>query len=88
MSSSALWRWAARLGPVFRSVSIVEDFNKLADDVVLDDKQVAELSGYTVATLKVWRRRGLGPQYLIIHGRPRSTVGFVRAWLASLQRAS
>ena len=70
------------------SYRIIDDFEHLSGAVLLDDRQVAELTGYQVTTVKSWRQHGRGPRYLNINGRARVSVAAVREWLAGLPYAS
>ncbi|MFA6396303.1 MAG: helix-turn-helix domain-containing protein [Sulfurimonas sp.] len=38
------------------------------DDSMLDEKEVAELSGYSVNTLRTWRSRNREPEFIRIEG--------------------
>jgi hypothetical protein len=72
---------------------IRQSFDKLADDVLIDDLQLALVSGCAPSTVKRWRRedrekdksrdksRDKLPQVILINGRPRYRVGDVRALL-------
>ncbi len=64
----------------------MEDYGAMPDSQVLDDGDIAAWFGYKRATIRTWRSLGLGPQFFDVHGRPRTTVGLARAWLASRPR--
>ncbi len=68
------------------AADIRRDFQHLADDVLLDDAQIAALSGFSIPTHKRWRAEGKGPAFIRLNGHPRSTVGAVRNWLASAKK--
>ncbi len=67
-----------------RGKRIWEEFDTLASAVMLIQLQLAELLGYSGASVGSWRRNGLGPKFISVNGRPRTTVGHVREWLAGL----
>ena len=81
---------ARRATPSPRAASrpVINDFDDLADSVLLDDRQLGEFLSYSVETIKVWRQRGIGPQYVSVYGRPRVSVGAVRKWLSELPIAT
>ncbi len=77
-STAALPRSSTRRG------AVIETFASLSDDVLLDDVQIAALVGVKPTTVKSWRAKGLGPEFVYLIGRPRATVRAVRAFLADL----
>jgi hypothetical protein len=56
-------------------------FDKLSDDVLLDDIQVGLLADRSPATIKRWRREGRMPPAVMLNGLPRHRAGNVRPWL-------
>lgn len=56
-------------------------FDKLSDDVHLDDQQVASLANRSVSTVKRLRRAGKLPPPVWINGLPRHRAGLIRLWL-------
>jgi predicted DNA-binding transcriptional regulator AlpA len=48
---------------------------------LLNEKQVAELSGFSPRTLQTWRLRGGGPKFLKLGSCVRYSRGDVVAWL-------
>lgn len=57
------------------------DIDKLPDSVLLTRKQVQEISGFALITLKVWAKSGRGPKITWIEGRPRFRAADVRSWM-------
>ena len=56
-------------------------FDKLSDDALLDDNQVALLAGRAVSTIKRWRAEGITPPVVTLRDLPRYRAGDIRAWL-------
>jgi predicted DNA-binding transcriptional regulator AlpA len=56
-------------------------FDRLSDDALLDDNQVALLAGRAVSTIKRWRAEGVTPPVVKLHELPRYRAGDIRAWL-------
>ena len=73
---------APNLPPPLR---VLEDFDRLANGVMLGVRHVAEIANVGVATVNDWRRLGCGPKFVSVNGRPQTTVGWVREWQASLR---
>lgn len=69
------------------SIEITENLDRLADDVLLDDKQIAALTGLSIPTVKRWRSLGTGPTVTWLGDRPRVRVADYRAFLAARRRA-
>lgn len=59
----------------------VPDLNKLPDHALLTQAQFRLLSGFSLPTLKKWRREGAGPRVTIVEGLPRYQARDVREWL-------
>ncbi len=49
----------------------------------VESNVAAPMIGVNAATLKAWRRRGLGPPYVRFGNRVRYRVSDVEAWLAA-----
>lgn len=59
------------------------------DETLLNPAQVVALSGLAPETLRLWRKQGRGPAWLVIEGMPRLELGEYRRWLhASKQPAN
>jgi hypothetical protein len=56
-------------------------FDRLSDDVLIDDSQFAAVANVAPSTIKRWRREGKTPPVVLINGRPRHRVGNARLWL-------
>ena len=56
-------------------------FDKLSNDVLIDDGQFADVADVAPSTVKRWRREGKTPPVVMLNGRPRHRVGNVRPWL-------
>jgi hypothetical protein len=69
------------------SIEIVQKLDSLSDDVLLDDKQIAALTGLSIVTIKRWRSLGTGPTVTWLGDRPRVRVADYRAFLAARRRA-
>jgi hypothetical protein len=57
------------------------NFDRLSDDVLIDDGQFADVADVAPSTVKRWRREGKTPPVVMLNGRPRHRVGNVRPWL-------
>lgn len=55
----------------------------LDNDQVLDERQVAKTLHLSVATLRAWRRRGMGPRYLKLNRAVRYLGSDVEVFIAS-----
>ena len=60
------------------SSAIPADFDLLPDAALLDDRQIAALAGVKISTVKGWRRRGIGPEFVSMYGRARASAGAYR----------
>jgi|GEM_PF-3428609 len=58
-----------------------EQARLLGDDAMLRPLKVSELLDISPRTLEAWRRRGRGPKWSKIGGRPVMFLGDLRAWL-------
>jgi hypothetical protein len=56
-------------------------FDRLSDDVLIDDGQFAAVADVAPSTIKRWRREGKTPPVVLINGRTRHRVGNARPWL-------
>jgi hypothetical protein len=70
------------------SIEITRNLDSLSDDVLLDDKQIAALTGISIPTLKRWRALGTGPVVTWLGDRPRVRVADYRAFLAARRRST
>jgi hypothetical protein len=61
-------------------------FDKLGEDVLLDDSQIAIMADVAPSTIKRWRREGRTPPIILLNGRPRHRVGDARPWLRGLPK--
>jgi hypothetical protein len=61
-------------------------FDKLSEDTLLDDGQIAAVADVAPSTIKRWRREGEMPSVIILNGRPRHRVGAARPWLRGLPK--
>jgi predicted DNA-binding transcriptional regulator AlpA len=48
---------------------------------VLDDAQVSTLTGFSIPTIKRWRKAGKIPGVMSLNGRPRYRAADIRAWV-------
>lgn len=64
-----------------------EPMGLLGDDAMLRPLKVSELLDISPRTLETWRRRGIGPKWSTVGGRPVVFLGDLRAWLRT-QRMS
>jgi hypothetical protein len=73
-----------------RENAVAEQFDRLADSVLLTEPETARVVGYSPGTLKFWRVHGKnkGPpaMKLSMNGCVRYRVAAVRAWLSSIDR--
>ena len=65
------------------------DLDALPDNALLTDAQKAAHSGFSIYAFRKWRAdgKGQGPATIYLEGRPRSTVGAYRQWLATARGA-
>jgi hypothetical protein len=56
-------------------------FDRLSEDVLIDDGQFAAVADVAPSTIKRWRREGKTPPVIMLNGRPRHRVGDARPWL-------
>jgi hypothetical protein len=56
-------------------------FDRISDDALLDDMQLAALAGRSAATIKRWRRLGKTPPVVMLNGLPRVRAEDARPWL-------
>jgi hypothetical protein len=56
-------------------------FDRLSDDVLIDDGQFAAVADVAPSTIKRWRREGKTPPVVMLNGRPRHRGGDARPWL-------
>ena len=61
---------------------VVPDLNALPDHALLTRNQVAQLTSFSLPTLKVWAKLGRGPKLIRVEGRPRYPAGPLRQWAA------
>jgi hypothetical protein len=61
-------------------------FDRLSDDALLDDSQMAIMGNFAPSTFKRWRREGKTPPVVMVNGRPRCRVGDARPWLRALSK--
>ena len=71
-----------------RAPDIRETFDKLADNAMIDDRQLGELTVKGTSTIKRYRRQGKLPPVVMIGGHPRHLVGRIRQWLHNETPAS
>lgn len=57
------------------------DLSSLPGDALLTRRQVSDLTGFALQTLKGWPARGKGPRITRVQGRPRYRVADVRDWM-------
>jgi hypothetical protein len=73
-----------------RENAVAEQFDRLADSVLLTEPETARVVGYSPNTLKFWRVQGKnkGPPAIRMPGTVsvRYRVGAVRAWLSGIDR--
>ena len=71
-----------------RENAVAEQFDRLADSVLLTEPETARVVGYSPGTLKFWRVHGKnkGPPAMKMPGTDcvRYRVGAVRVWLSSI----
>jgi hypothetical protein len=76
-----------RRAPVYRPLPI-PDLSALPSSACITRRQLGELTGFSLPTLKVWVKQGKGPRITYVEGRPRYLVGDVREWLASARQSA
>ena len=59
----------------------VPDIAKLPDEALLTRRQVSDLTGFALITLKLWPKKGRGPRITVVEGCHRYRVRDVRAWM-------
>lgn len=59
----------------------IPDIDKLPACALLTYRQVAQVTGFSVVSVKRWAGAGRGPRMTRVEGLPRFKVGDVRAWL-------
>jgi hypothetical protein len=79
MKSQSLKRRSAERS---RTLLYFPNVSSLDDEILLAESHVASWLGVATVTLRGWRRRGRGPDFVRIENRPRYAVGAVRQWLA------
>ena len=59
------------------------DFDGFSDDVLMNERETAEVCGFSPLTLKHWRltASGKGPAAIRVHSSVRYRAGTVRQWL-------
>jgi hypothetical protein len=59
------------------------EFDAYSDDVLMNEREAAEVCGFSPLTLKHWRltRRGKGPAAVRVYGSVRYRAGTIRQWL-------
>lgn len=62
----------------------VPDLDALPGGALLTRRQLADVSGFQVVTLKLWVRQGRGPRITTVEGRPRYRVRDVREWMGAV----
>ena len=55
--------------------------HKLSPDAMLTRKQVSQVTGFAISTLRLWARLGKGPPMFRVEGHPRYRVSDVRTWM-------
>jgi hypothetical protein len=58
------------------------DLSALPSQACITRRQLGELTGFAIPTLKLWVKQGKGPRVTYVEGRPRYLAGDVRDWLA------
>lgn len=71
-----------------RRATVVPDLNMLPDQALLTRDQVAQLTSFSLPTLKLWAKLGKGPKLVRVEGRPRYPAGALRQWAAGQGNAS
>jgi hypothetical protein len=62
--------------------------SNLPDEKILSGKEACFFAGVSDETMRIWRRKGLGPPYVTLPGgRPGYVVGAYRRWLRELASA-
>jgi predicted site-specific integrase-resolvase len=59
------------------------DLTALPGDALLTRRQLAQVAGFAVQTLKAWPKQGRGPRVVMVEGRPRYRVADVREWMGA-----
>jgi hypothetical protein len=75
---------AAPTPPKLRDMDIRWIFDKLNDDALIDDAQLAIMGDLAPSTIKRWRGEGKTPPTVTVNGRTRYRVGDARPWLRAL----
>lgn len=61
--------------------STVGDITALPDLALLTQKQLAQVTGFALPTIKRWAALGKGPRQVRVEGLPRYLARDVRAWI-------
>jgi len=56
------------------------------NDQLLNEQEVARITGLSLATVRRWRLLGMGPQYLKIGAAVRYRPSDLQSWMNSLPR--
>ena len=62
------------------------DIAALPDDALLTRRQLSQIAGFSLQTLKQWPAQGRGPRVVTVEGRPRYRVADVREWMGAANR--
>ena len=62
------------------------DIAILPGDALLTRRQLVQISGFALQTLKAWPAQGKGPRITTVEGRPRYRVADVREWMGLPRR--
>jgi hypothetical protein len=71
-----------------RREDIRQTVHLLSDDVLIDDRQLGQIGGWSTSTSKRWRREGKLPEVVMINGLPRHRLGNIRALLQGKNTAA
>lgn len=59
------------------------DLAALPSDALLTRRQLSQIAGFALQTLKQWALKGRGPRIVTVEGRPRYRVADVREWMGA-----
>jgi hypothetical protein len=71
-----------------RREDIRQTVHLLSDDVLVDDRQLGLIGGWSTSTSKRWRREKKLPEAIMVNGLPRHRLGNIRAFLQGKTRPS
>ncbi len=62
------------------------DIAALPGDALLTRRQLSQIAGFSLQTLKQWPAQGRGPRVVTVKGRPHCRVADIREWMGAADR--